>query len=92
MKALAATLCAWALSGCASIMGGIPAQDRTAVLKGAAEHIDKCDRHYWGSGGIGAGAGFDINCKPPALTPEQISAMIAIAVKQAVDKALASDE
>ncbi len=72
MKTLfVAALAAVSLSGCASVLNTIPEADRAAVLKGAAEHIETCDRSYWVMpGGLASSVGLKIDCKAqPPVAP-----------------------
>lgn len=75
-----------ALSGCSTMI--IPEADRAAVLKGAAEHIEKCDRDYWANTGLPGSAGFRITCRQPPPSMADQAAEIATAVQAAVTKAM----
>lgn len=83
---LAVAVACVALSGCGTMLKGLPDADRAAVLKGASEHIGKCRRHYWGDMSLGGKLGFDIDCNPASL--EEQAAVIAKAVEAAVTRAL----
>lgn len=80
---------AFPLLACAptSLLGSLPAADRAAVLKGASEHIQKCDRKYWAKSGVPGSIGFEIDCKPSVQEQAEI---LARAVQDAVAKALAA--
>lgn len=72
------TLCLVAmltLGACAplSAVTGSPGQASNAeVLKALGEHLDKCERHYQGSVGLGANFTFDIDCKGQAASAPTI--------------------
>lgn len=66
MRRLVCTVMALNLAGCGtfSALTGRPAQpDNAEVLRALGEHLDKCDRHYQGSLGLGANFTFNIACK-----------------------------
>lgn len=79
---------ALALAGCGTMQGMAP-EDRRAVLAGAAEHIEKCDRDYWANTGLPGSAGFRITCRQPQ-DPAELAKAVATAVKSAVAEALAA--
>lgn len=79
---------ALALSACSTI-GGLPPAERVEVLKGAAEHIERCDRDYWANTGLPGSAGFRITCRQPQ-DPGALAKAVAAAVKEALGPAIAS--
>ena len=53
------------LSGCASLAplaGGTKPGGNAEILRALGEHLDKCERHYQGSLGLGASFTFNIEC------------------------------
>jgi len=69
------------------LLATMPADERIQVLKGASEHIEKCDRKYWARTGLPGSAGFEIDCKPSLQTQAEI---LAKAVQDAFAKAMAA--
>ena len=57
------------LSACTSLSplaGGPKLTGNQEVLRALGEHLDKCERHYQGSFGLGANFTFNIECRAQA--------------------------
>lgn len=66
MRRLVCAVLALNLAGCgtlSALSGGPASPDNAEVLRALGEHMDKCDRHYQGSLGLGASFTFNIECK-----------------------------
>lgn len=72
-----------ACNGMTRMLDTMPKEDRALVLKGASEHIQKCDRKYWAKTGLPGSAGFEIDCKPSVEAQAEI---LARAVTDAIAK------
>lgn len=58
------------LSACAplsAMTGGPGPTSNTEMLKALGAHLDKCERHYQGSVGLGAAFTFNIDCQAQAV-------------------------
>lgn len=70
MKPLLNAMLAVTLAGCSSLSAltgaSVPAGQAEA-LRALGEHMERCDRHYQGSLGVGASFTFNIDCRsePP---------------------------
>lgn len=72
MKALLCAVLAVTLAGCSTLStltGRSGSTSQVEALRALGEHMDRCDRHYQGSLGIGASFTFNIDCRGASPQP-----------------------